>query len=124
LEPVGGIQIGSYVEGEGKALFNLTKDKDMEGLIAKRKDSIYRPGKRTSDWLKIKARLQQQFVVGGFAEGKGSRQRLGSLLLGAYRNGKLHYFGRSRLIAGCREISVVLRYCVPELNRGLSMPSR
>ena len=37
----------------------------MEGIIAKCKDSIYRPGKRTSDWLKIKARLQQEFVVGG-----------------------------------------------------------
>jgi ATP-dependent DNA ligase len=50
---------------------------------------------RTSDWLKIKARLQQEFVVGGFTEGKGSRQRLGALLLGAYRNGKFHYFGHS-----------------------------
>jgi bifunctional non-homologous end joining protein LigD len=39
--------------------------------------------------------LQQEFVVGGFTEGKGSRQRLGALLLGAYRNGKLHYFGHS-----------------------------
>ena len=64
-------------------------------MIAKRKNSIYLPGKRSSDWLKIKARLQQEFVVGGFTEGKGSRQRLGALLLGAYRNGKLHYFGHS-----------------------------
>ena len=67
----------------------------MEGIIAKRKVSIYRPATRTSDWLKIKARSQQEFVVGGFTEGKGSRQRLGALLLGAYRNGKLHYFGHS-----------------------------
>src|ERR1700719_2884882 len=63
LKPGAGIQLGSYVEDEGKALFNLTKEKGMEGIIAKRKDSIYRPGKRTSDWLKIKARLQQEFVV-------------------------------------------------------------
>ncbi|MBV9276026.1 MAG: hypothetical protein JO333_19180, partial [Verrucomicrobia bacterium] len=56
------------VETEGKALFELTKEKGMEGIIAKRKDSLYRPGKRTSDWLKIKARLQQEFVVGGFTE--------------------------------------------------------
>ena len=67
----------------------------MEGIIAKRKESIYQLGRRTSDWLKIKARLQEEFVVGGFTEGKGSRQRLGALLLGAYRNGKLHYFGHS-----------------------------
>ena len=57
--------------------------------------TYYRPGKRTSDWLKIKARLQQEFVVGGFTEGKGSRKNLGALLLGAHRNGKLHYFGHS-----------------------------
>ena len=67
LKPAVGIQIANYVEGEGTALFELTKEKgSMEGIIAKRKDSIYRLGKRTSDWLKIKARLQQEFVVGGF----------------------------------------------------------
>jgi len=66
VKPREGVQLGSYVEDEGKALFHLTKEKGMEGIIAKRKDSIYRPGKRTSDWLKTKARLQQEFVVGGF----------------------------------------------------------
>jgi len=70
------------VEREGKALFDLVKSKGMEGIIAKRKESIYRPGKRTSDWIKINARLQQQFVVGGFTEGKGSRKHFGALLWG------------------------------------------
>src|SRR5262249_43629470 len=73
IKPAAGIQLGQYVEGEGKALFELTKEKGMEGIIAKRKDSIYRPGKRTTDWLKIKARLQQEFVVGGFTAPKGPR---------------------------------------------------
>ena len=59
LKPIAGIQVGTCVDGEGKALFNLTKQKGMEGIIAKRKNSIYAPGKRTSDWLKIKARLQR-----------------------------------------------------------------
>jgi bifunctional non-homologous end joining protein LigD len=95
IKPADGVQLGTYIEGEGRALFDLIKQKGMEGIIAKRKASLYRPGTRTSDWLKIKARLQQEFVVGGFTEGKGSRQRLGALLLGAYRNGKLHYFGHS-----------------------------
>ena len=57
--------------------------------------SIYRPGKRSPDWLKIKSRPQQEFVVCGFTEGKGSRKHFGALLLGAYRNGKLRYFGHS-----------------------------
>ena len=93
LKPAAGIQLGSYVEAEGKALFELTKEKGMEGIIAKRKDSLYRPGKRTSDWLKIKARLQQEFVVGGFTAPKGSRKYLGAVVLGAYTNGKLRHYG-------------------------------
>jgi bifunctional non-homologous end joining protein LigD len=95
VKPMVGIQVGTYGDGEGKALFKLIKEKGMEGIVAKKKNSIYQPGKRTSDWLKIKARLQQEFVVGGFTEGKGSRKNLGALLLGAHRNGKLHYFGHS-----------------------------
>ena len=66
----------------------------MEGIIAKRKDSIYHPGKRTSDWLKIKARLQQEFVTEIFAAAFAFRKSSDALLLGAYRNGKLH-FGHS-----------------------------
>ena len=88
-----GVQIRSYVEREGKALFDPVKSKGMEGIIANRKDSIYRPGNRTSDWLKIKARLQQEFVVGGFTAPKGSRNYLGAVVLGAYTKGKLRHYG-------------------------------
>jgi bifunctional non-homologous end joining protein LigD len=47
VKPRAGIQLGSYVEDEGKALFNLTKEKGMEGIIAKRKDS-YLPARKTN----------------------------------------------------------------------------
>jgi ATP-dependent DNA ligase len=53
-------QLGSFVEGQGKALFDLTEAKGMEGIVAKRKEGVYRPGKRSSDWLKIKSRPQQE----------------------------------------------------------------
>jgi bifunctional non-homologous end joining protein LigD len=97
LKPAAGIQLGSYVDAEGKALFELTKEKGMEGIIGKHKGSIYRPGKRTTNWLKIKARLQQEFVVGGFTAPKGSRKHLGAVVLGAYTNGKLrHGYAGSR----------------------------
>jgi bifunctional non-homologous end joining protein LigD len=95
ITPVSGIQVGGYVANRGKDLFHLAKEKGLEGIIAKRKTSIYRPGKRSPDWLKIKSRPQQEFVVCGFTEGKGSRKHFGALLLGAYRNGKLQYFGHS-----------------------------
>jgi hypothetical protein len=78
-----------------ESIYRLAKEKGLEGIIAKRKSSIYRPGKRSPDWLKIKSRPQQEFIVCGFTEGKGSRKHFGALLLGAYRNGKLRYFGHS-----------------------------
>jgi bifunctional non-homologous end joining protein LigD len=95
ITPVAGIQVGGYLERREMELFQLAKDKGLEGIIAKRKSSVYWPGKRSPDWLKIKSRPQQEFVVGGFTEGKGSRKHFGALLLGAYRNGKLRYFGHS-----------------------------
>jgi bifunctional non-homologous end joining protein LigD len=92
ITPVAGIQVGGYLDKRGIDLFRLAKEKGLEGIIAKRKGSTYQPGRRSPDWLKIKARPQQEFVVGGFTEGKGSRKHFGALLLGAYRNGRLRYF--------------------------------
>ena len=74
IHPVTGIQVGGYIENRGIDLFRLAKEKGLEGIIAKRKTSIYQPGKRSADWLKIKARPQHEFVVGGFTEGKGSHE--------------------------------------------------
>ena len=96
ISPVEGIQVGTWVPTRGQDLFSVAKEKGLEGIVAKRIASTYQPGQRTKDWLKIKSRSQQEFVVGGFTEGKGSRQRtFGALLLGAYRNGRLKYFGHS-----------------------------
>jgi bifunctional non-homologous end joining protein LigD len=98
ITPVAGIQVGGYIEKRGIELFHLAKEKGLEGIIAKRKTSTYQLGRRSPDWLKIKARPQQEFVVCGFTEGKGSRLKsFGALLLGGYRAGKLRYFGRSSL---------------------------
>jgi len=54
ITPVAGIQVGGYVQNRGKDLFTLAKEKGLEGIIAKRKTSVYRPGKRSPDWVKIK----------------------------------------------------------------------
>jgi bifunctional non-homologous end joining protein LigD len=63
INPVPGIQVGGFVENHGIDLYRLAKEKGLEGIIAKRKISTYRPGKRSPDWLKIRARPQQEFVV-------------------------------------------------------------
>jgi bifunctional non-homologous end joining protein LigD len=63
----------------------------MEGVVGKRKDSKYEAGRRSSAWLKVKATNTADFVVGGYTKGKGARASLGALLLGYWKNGKLHY---------------------------------
>ena len=60
---------------------------------AKLRDSAYQPGVRSSAWLKIKAVLQQEVVINGFTEPRGSRKYFGALLVGVYEEGKLVYTG-------------------------------
>lgn len=64
-----------------------------EGLVSKLKDSLYR-GRRTHDWVKSKCGLEQEFVIGGFMPAKQHAKAVGALLLGYYRNHKLHYAGK------------------------------
>jgi bifunctional non-homologous end joining protein LigD len=72
-----------HVVGKGKALFAQAQRNNLEGIVAKKRDSFY-VERRTRDWLKIKAQYEQEFVIGGWTEPRGSRTGFGSLLLGAY----------------------------------------
>jgi bifunctional non-homologous end joining protein LigD len=66
----------------------------LEGVIAKKIGSVYRPGRRTRDWLKIKAVRRQDCVICGWLPGEGSRGgMIGSLALGVMRDGGLSYAG-------------------------------
>jgi len=66
------------------ALARRAEKEGWEGLMAKRVESRYRPGRRTPDWLKLKMENRQEFVVGGWTEPRGSRAFLGAILLGYY----------------------------------------
>jgi bifunctional non-homologous end joining protein LigD len=81
-----------HIAGKGKALFALARKRGLEGIVAKRRDSTYQE-RRSRDWLKIKAHLEQEFVIGGWTDPRGSRTGFGSLLLGVYEKGKLAYTG-------------------------------
>lgn len=78
-----------HVDTEGKALFQEMRKMNLEGMIAKRKNSKYYIGKRTSDWLKIKNVQSQEAIIVGFTEPKGSRSSFGSLILAVKKRGKL-----------------------------------
>ncbi|MBE9373209.1 non-homologous end-joining DNA ligase [Saccharopolyspora sp. HNM0983] len=79
--------------GDGERFFRLACSRGWEGLIAKRADRPYRAG-RSRDWLKLKCVADQEFVVGGYTEPRGSRTGFGALLVGYYRDGRLHYAGK------------------------------
>lgn len=82
------------VTDDGEALIDATRATGFEGVIAKRVDSIYRPGDRSRNWVKVKHRDEQEFVIGGYMTGEGSRSNsFGSLLLGVYEQGELRFAG-------------------------------
>jgi bifunctional non-homologous end joining protein LigD len=85
----------AHHEGEGAALLDATKELGVEGIVAKKLDSPYEPGRRSSCWVKIKNVRTQEVVIGGYAPGEGKRRgRLGALAVGYYEDGKLRYAGK------------------------------
>jgi bifunctional non-homologous end joining protein LigD len=82
-----------HVDSDGKSLFREMKKMNLEGMIAKRKNSRYYIGKRTSDWLKIKNIQTQEAIIIGFTKPKGARSSFGSLLLAVKKRNKLVYIG-------------------------------
>jgi bifunctional non-homologous end joining protein LigD len=78
---------------EGEAYYRRACQKGWEGVIAKNGDSVY-VSRRTRDWLKFKCKQEQEFVIGGFTDPRGSRSGFGALLLGFYRGRKLVYAGK------------------------------
>ena len=79
---------------DGQALMRAAKEQRLEGVVAKRLDSRYLPGKRSRDWLKFKSHGEQEFVIAGYTRGKGRRATgFGSLVLAVYGAGRLEYVG-------------------------------
>jgi len=96
LKRAGGspIRYSEHVGSDGPAFRDAACERDLEGIICKKADDPYRPG-RTGSWLKAKCGKGAEFVIGGFTEPKGSRTGLGSLLLGGHdADGDLVYVGR------------------------------
>jgi bifunctional non-homologous end joining protein LigD len=88
------IRLSQVVEGAGRDFFDQVKALKLEGIVAKRAASPYRPGTRSHDWRKIKALCLQDCVIVGWTPGKGGRSAtLGSLLLAVYDDGRLRYAG-------------------------------
>jgi bifunctional non-homologous end joining protein LigD len=83
-----------YFTGSGADLLSASKEQGLEGIVAKRLDSPYRPGRRSPDWRKIKNIRTQEVIVGGWRPGNGRRSgTIGSLLMGVPDDHGLQYVG-------------------------------
>jgi len=83
-----------YFPARGKQLFEFCKREGLEGVVGKKRDSRYRSGVRSADWIKAKCDREDAFVVVGYLPGKGTRARLGALALATYHAGTYRYRGR------------------------------
>jgi bifunctional non-homologous end joining protein LigD len=88
------IRLSDYIENNGNDFYKIASENGLEGIIAKKKDSIYEPDKRSRNWLKIKSRKSQEVIICGYTDPRGSRQKIGSLITGVYDNGELVFTGQ------------------------------
>jgi DNA ligase D-like protein (predicted ligase) len=93
IRPSPAVQLTEAWRGDSQARFAEACRAGWEGLIAKRADAPYTPG-RSKDWLKLKCAWEQEFVVGGYTDPAGSRTDFGALLVGYYEGGLLRYAGK------------------------------
>jgi bifunctional non-homologous end joining protein LigD len=87
------IRYNAELPGSADAVVRIVKEAGLEGVIAKRRDSIYRGSTRSTDWLKLKLEQSQEFVIGGYNPNAGSFQ---SILAGYYEGDKLMFAGKVR----------------------------
>jgi bifunctional non-homologous end joining protein LigD len=83
------------IEGDGKKMLERARRQGWEGIIAKRMDSTYEPGKRPRSWLKLKIEFREEFVVGGYTDPRNAREHIGALLLGYFDKNRFIYAGHT-----------------------------
>ncbi|MGO9649062.1 MAG: non-homologous end-joining DNA ligase [Terriglobales bacterium] len=89
------IRLSEHFPGQGVALFEAAKQKGLEGILAKRRGSLYEE-RRSREWLKIKITQTVDCVIGGYTDPEGSRQHFGSVVLGLYNErGQLIHVGQA-----------------------------
>ena len=89
----GRVAITDYVEASAAQMLSAVREQRLEGVIGKRRDSMYEPGKRTGAWVKHRVNLGQEFVIGGFTPGPHG---LDAIIVGYYRDNELIYVARTR----------------------------
>jgi bifunctional non-homologous end joining protein LigD len=119
LDPdVRGVRLSPAFE-DGDALLAAARAQSLEGVVAKRADAPYRPGRRTPEWQKLKLRAEEDFPIVGYTRGEGRRAKLGALVLGRLEADGLHWAGN--VGSGLRDDDVErLRALLEPLERATS----
>ncbi|HZP47660.1 MAG TPA: DNA ligase D [Vicinamibacterales bacterium] len=107
------LRISAQVAGDARAMYKEALAHGWEGLIAKQAASLYKSGKRTPDWRKLKIVREQEFVVGGWTEPRHTRSYFGALLLGVYDGDRLVYAGHTGTGFNEKELARVSKLLKP-----------
>jgi len=95
LAEAGGLIVPDQLPGDGPEAMEYARKHRWEGVVAKKRDSTYQPGRRSSSWIKDKIWNTQEVVIGGWRQGEGGRSSgIGALMLGIPEDGGLHFAGR------------------------------
>jgi bifunctional non-homologous end joining protein LigD len=105
-----------HIARQGLKYFKAVQEKDLEGIIGKKADSLYHLDSRSNEWVKIKTQKRQEAVIVGYTEPKGSRSYFGSLILGVYDNGILKWAGSSGGGFNSRSLKAVYEMLQPLVN--------
>jgi bifunctional non-homologous end joining protein LigD len=89
------VKYSDHIKENGIGFFEASVKNDLEGIMAKKSDSLYRPGVRTGEWLKIKNHKSQEAIITGFTKPTGSRKYFGALVLGIRDGDALKYIGHT-----------------------------
>ena len=94
IPKTGIIKLSRSFENSGIEFFESAKKIGLEGIMAKKSDSLYKPGERSDEWLKIKANKRQEMVIGGFTKNEDTSKSFSSLLVGVFDKKVLTYKGK------------------------------
>jgi bifunctional non-homologous end joining protein LigD len=88
------LRYSAEIRGDPEELLKEVRERGLEGIIGKRRDSSYEVGQRSRSWIKLKCVQEQELVIGGFTPSEGTRHHFGALLVGYYQAKKLHFAGK------------------------------
>jgi len=80
------IRFSGAIDGDPRALLDEVKRRGLEGIIGKQRRSVYEPGRRSGEWIKLKCVAEQEFVIGGYTPPQGARKYFGAILVGYYES--------------------------------------